>query len=132
MVDMAFVSSNYASNFKMIPLYKDQMVCITSPEFKTKHPHYIMAEEIKSCPILAKKEGDDSDVIKIMKKHGIDWKQSFRMDANESIIRMASCGFGIGILPELICDDSEAKNVRFYRFQPEEYQIGRASCRERV
>lgn len=133
MVDMAFVSSNYASNYKMTPLYKDPMVCVTSAAFQTRHPDYILAEEIKNFPILAKKEGDDSDVVKVMKKHGIDWKQSFRMDANESIIRMASCGFGIGILPELICDGSKVKNVRFYRFQPEEYRlIGLAYSNEKM
>lgn len=123
MVDMAFISSNYPYSMKYTPLYKDQTVCITSLDFVTENEGYITAEEIKKYPILAKKEGDDSDVTKILKKYNIESKQSFRMDSNESIIRMASCGFGIGILPELICDDREAKSVRFYRFEPEEYRI---------
>ncbi len=122
-VDMAFVSSNYSDNMKYIPLYKDQTVCVTSLDFVTKNEGYITADEIRNCHILAKREDDDSDVTKVLKKHNIDDKQSFNMDSNESILRMASCGFGIGIIPELICGGREEKDVRFYRFMPEEYRI---------
>ena len=121
-VDIAFMSNNYSDEYALIPLYKDEMMCVAPRDFKPQNPGFVTAAELAEHTVLLQKESDDCDSLQILKKYGAEPKQIFRMDTNESTIVMAACGFGIGILPHLACYNEDEQNVRFYHFEPREYR----------
>lgn len=132
-VDISFMSSNYSEHYKLMPLCKDEMMCVAPRDFKPKNEGYVTAEEFGEQTVLLQKESDDCDSLRILKKYGVEPKQVFRMDTNESTVIMAACGFGIGILPRLACYSEDEQNVKFYRFEPREYRtIGLVFTNEKM
>ena len=132
-VDISFMSSNYSEHYKLMPLCKDEMMCVAPRDFKPKNEGYVTAEEFGEQTVLLQKESDDCDSLRILRKYGVEPKQVFRMDTNESTVIMAACGFGVGILPRLACYSEDEQNVKFYRFEPREYRtIGLVFTNEKM
>lgn len=121
MVDVAFISGRYAKEIDIYPLHRDRLMCVTPPTFEPPNKEYVTVDDIKMFPILMQKEGDDYDTMMVLRKYGIDKRPAFIIDTDESMVAMAACGLGVGILPELFLS-RDVKNVGIYPFNPTEYR----------
>ena len=121
-VDLAFASKTIITDkMEMIPLHKDQIVCVVPKNFKPKNPNYITIDDIKDLTIVMQRSGYDQETLKILEKYHLSVYSHFHIEDDNSIIAMVEAGFGVCIIPELV-PKCCVGNVDIYPLMPTEYR----------
>lgn len=120
-VDFGFVSLPTVKSFEVIPLKKDRLLCILPEEHPLTDERFISFEQIKDEPFIIPKWGYDSDVLRILKEHGITPKVKYEVEGNQTIIAMVQNGLGISIIPEMVLS-WVPQNVRVVNLEGQHYR----------
>lgn len=126
-VDIAFLSKTTLENedisgaYNMIPIHRDQIMCVVPKTFVPKNNVYATAEDIADFPLVMQRTGYDQETLYVLKKYNLKSSSNFHIADDNSIIAMVEAGLGICIMPELVCKSSTC-NVDIYPFFPEEYR----------
>ena len=129
-LDMGFVTSTTELGSEIIPLYDDQLMCVTSKDFIPKNKKYVTVKEISDMPIIMQAEGLASDTETFLEKHKIKINTGIRVADDSSLVAMVASGFGVSIMPMLLFEEEES-DVNLYPIKPAEYRtIGLITVRE--
>lgn len=98
-----------------------------------KHP---TAESWKDVPMILSEEGlARTRTDRWLKRHSIKPRIYAQVSGNEAIVSMVSLGFGIGVVPQIVLDNSPlAARIRIYDIQPPltAYDIGLFALEKRL
>ncbi|HZK71660.1 MAG TPA: LysR substrate-binding domain-containing protein, partial [Clostridia bacterium] len=121
-VDLAFVSETIITDkMEMLPLYKDQLVCVVPKNFKPKNPNYITIDDVKDLTFVMQRSGYDQETLKFLERYHLSIYSHFHIENDNSIIAMVEAGFGVCIMPELV-PKCYVGNVDIYPLRPTEYR----------
>ena len=120
-VDLGFLSESSCKDLEIIPLYKDELLCIVPKSFHTKHRNYIELEELKNQKFVSQHESTDADIQNFFHKHQLKIHSSCHVVDDLSNIAMVSAKLGICIMPKLVMQNIPY-DVDMYPFKPSEYR----------
>lgn len=66
--DLGFVTTPAAGHFNVVPLYSDQMVCVTNGSFTPINPCHVSLEELASQEFIGQHESNSKEIRDILKK----------------------------------------------------------------
>jgi LysR family positive regulator for ilvC len=102
-------------------------------EEQLKHP---TAESWKDVPMILSEEGlARTRTDRWLKSHNIKPRIYAQVSGNEAIVSMVSLGFGIGVVPQIVLDNSPlTARIRIYDIQPPltPYDIGLFALEKRL
>lgn len=102
-------------------------------EEQLKHPG---AESWKDVPMILSEEGlARTRTDRWLKSHNIKPRIYAQVSGNEAIVSMVSLGFGIGVVPQIVLDNSPlTARIRIYDIQPPltAYDIGLFALEKRL
>lgn len=102
-------------------------------EEQLKHPG---AESWRDVPMILSEEGlARTRTDRWLKSHGIKPRIYAQVSGNEAIVSMVSLGFGIGVVPQIVLDNSPlTTRIRIYDIQPPltAYDIGLFALQKRL
>ncbi len=101
-VDFGFVSLPTSTNFDVIPLKKDKLLCIVSDKHPMSRNATIEFSHIEHELFIMPKSNIDNDVARILKQNKISPRIKYEMTEDQAIISMVQHNLGISILPEMI------------------------------
>ncbi|GAB6989229.1 LysR family transcriptional regulator [Paenibacillus pini] len=101
-IDFGFVSLPTLDSFDVIPLEKDRMLCIVSPEHGLHDQTQVQYSQIVGEPFIMPKDGSDYDVRRVLRKGKVKPDIRFQAADDYAIVAMVEQGLGISILPEMI------------------------------
>ncbi len=120
-IDVGFVSESCTRDFYYTPVYKDQLLCITPPDFVTENETYITVEELENQAFVFQREACDTDVQAFLDKYHISIKTNHHVIDDQSTVALIEAGMGIGIMPEILVKKMSS-NVKSYELHPAEYR----------
>ncbi|KKB34113.1 LysR family transcriptional regulator [Bacillus thermotolerans] len=120
-VDFGFVSLPTSPYFEVIPLKKDQMLCILPDDHPLADQKEVSFDMIKDEPLIKSKKGSDNDLARILKENKVTPNVRFELIDDHAIISMVENGMGISILPEMILH-WVPDNVRKLTLEGENYR----------
>lgn len=108
-----------------------------SPQLLTEEQlHQPTAQSWKDVPMILSEEGlARTRTDRWLKNHGIKPNIYAQVSGNEAIVSMVSLGFGIGVVPQIVLDNSPlAGRIRLYDIQPPlaAYDIGLFALEKRL
>ncbi|BBT18826.1 transcriptional regulator IlvY [Metapseudomonas otitidis] len=108
-----------------------------SPQLLTEEQlHQPTAQSWKDVPMILSEEGlARTRTDRWLKSHGIKPNIYAQVSGNEAIVSMVSLGFGIGVVPQIVLDNSPlAGRIRLYDIQPPlaAYDIGLFALEKRL
>ncbi len=121
-VDFGFLSSSCTTELYVEPLYKDPLICIVPPGFKTKTPGCITIDEMKDQSYVIQSAGSDSDVQVLIQKYGLKFKSNCHVLDDTSIMAMVACGRGISVMPTLTAKGLE-NGLQVLKIIPDEFRM---------
>ena len=120
-VDLGFLSESSSKDLEIIPLYEDELLCITPKSFHSKHKNYIEPEEMRNQYFVSQRESTDADIQNLFHKHQLQIRSSCHVVDDLSTIAMVAAGLGICIMPRLVMRNIPY-DVNVYSFKPAEYR----------
>lgn len=101
-LDLAFVSIPTKNRISPMPLLRDRLLCITTPDFVPHNGSYITIEEIRDFELIIPGAGSDFDARVFMEANGLSVKTEHNIIEDSSIIALVESGMGVSIMPELV------------------------------
>ena len=93
-------------------------------------------ENWRDVPMILSEEGlARTRIERWLRRHGIRPKIYAQVSGNEAIVSMVSLGFGIGVVPQIVLDNSPlASRIRTYDIEPPltPYDIGLFALEKRL
>lgn len=120
-VDLGFLSESSSKDLEIIPLYEDELLCITPKSFHSKHKNYIEPEEMRNQYFVSQRESTDADIQNLFHKHQLQIRSSCHVVDDLSTIAMVAAGLGICIMPRLVMRNIPY-DVNVYSLKPAEYR----------
>ena len=120
-IDLGFLSTASTRELRVLPLYRDRLMCVVPKGFVTRHPGYITPEEIRGETFVVQGDATDADVQAFLAKHRFSVRASCRVVDDLSTLAMVESGFGVCILPSLILERAHG-DVDAYPIEPMEYR----------
>ena len=120
-VDLGFLSESSCKDLKIKTLYKDELLCVTTKSFHSKHRNYIEPEEMNNQYFVSQRESTDADIQNLFHKHQIKVRSSCHVVDDLSTIAMVAAGLGICIMPRLVMTNIPY-DVDMYSFKPMEHR----------
>lgn len=121
-VEFGFLSTTCTSELVVEPLYRDPLICIVPPEFKTKSEGVITIEEMKGQQFVIQREGSDADVQVMFDKYGLTFQAKCHVLDDTSVMSLIACGQGMSVMPKLTAKGLEG-NLKVLRIEPDECRI---------
>lgn len=121
-VDLGFLSTSCTTELPVEPLYRDPLVCIVPPDFKTETPGCITMEEMKRQRFVIQREGSDYDVQALFSRYGLSFHASCHVLDDTSTMTMVACGRGISVMATLTAKGLEG-DLQVLRLVPEECRV---------
>lgn len=108
-IEIGFLSTSCSSEYRIVPLYEDPLVCIVPKGFKTKEPGKISVTEMQNHSFVIQRESCDADIKKYLMEMHINIHSSCHVTDDQSTVAMVEGGLGISIMPDLtsrkLCDN---------------------------
>ena len=101
-VDFGFLSLPTASQYEVLPLVKDKMLCILPPGHVLGRQDKISFAQIAAEDFIMPKWGSYGDVRRILQENKVQPKIKYEAAEDQTIIAMVRNGLGISILPEMV------------------------------
>jgi DNA-binding transcriptional LysR family regulator len=130
-VEIGFLSKASAGNeVPIVPVYKEELICVTPKELPVANIGYITQEEIKNQNFIALQETTGSDILNYFQKYNLHIKESGQVSDDLAAVSLVSNGFGICIMPELVMNGMNYV-VNKYSLQPKGFRTIGISCMQK-
>lgn len=120
-VDLGFLSESSCKNLPILPLYRDELLCVVPKSFRTKHRNYIELSELKQQNFVSQRESTDADIQNLFQKYQLNIRSSYHVVDDLSTIAMVAAGLGICIMPKLVMQNIPY-DVDMHPLKPSEYR----------
>ncbi|MCP1306291.1 MULTISPECIES: LysR family transcriptional regulator [Paenibacillus] len=101
-VDFGFVSLTAARPFDIIPLTKDNLLCIVPDESPYREMNVMSLAQLQAEPFIMPKWGKESDLLRIIKINRLSLNIKYEVLEDQAIMAMVKNGLGISILPAMV------------------------------
>ncbi|MCI8508787.1 MAG: LysR family transcriptional regulator [Lachnospiraceae bacterium] len=120
-VDLGFLSESSSKDLPIVPLYKDELLCVVPKSFRTKRQNYIQLTDLKEQNFVSQSESTDADIQKLFSKYELKIRSSCHVVDDLSTIAMVAAGLGICIMPKLVMKHIPY-DVNMYPLKPAEHR----------
>ncbi|MEI2388945.1 LysR family transcriptional regulator [Priestia megaterium] len=126
-IDCGFINITHSSQFHIISLKKDRLLCVVSNQSALYHQKTVSFEDLEKEPFIMPTYGVYHDIKQLFEEHGIQPDIRFELMDESAILSMVKHHLGISILPEMLLD-SIPQELRAIPFQVDSYRsIGLAT-----
>ncbi|MBU8687197.1 LysR family transcriptional regulator [Priestia megaterium] len=126
-IDCGFINITHSSQFHIIFLKKDRLLCVVSDQSALYHQKTVSFEDLEKEPFIMPTYGGYHDIKQLFEEHGIQPDIRFELMDESAILSMVTHHLGISILPEMLLD-SIPQELRAIPFQVDSYRsIGLAT-----
>ncbi|WP_427125831.1 LysR family transcriptional regulator [Priestia megaterium] len=126
-IDCGFINITHSSQFHIISLKKDRLLCVVSGQSALYHQKTVSFEDLEKEPFIMPTYGGYHDIKQLFEEHGIQPDIRFELMDESAILSMVTHHLGISILPEMLLD-SIPQELRAIPFQVDSYRsIGLAT-----
>ncbi|MDO3675902.1 LysR family transcriptional regulator [Paenibacillus ehimensis] len=101
-VDFGFLSLTAARPLDIIPLTKDNLLCIVPDESPYREMNVMSLAQLQAEPFIMPKWGKESDLLRIIKINRLSLNIKYEVLEDQAIMAMVKNGLGISILPEMV------------------------------
>ncbi|MDG0029651.1 LysR family transcriptional regulator [Priestia sp. Y58] len=126
-IDCGFINITHSSQFHIISLKKDRLLCVVSNQSALYHQKTVSFKDLEKEPFIMPTYGGYHDIKQLFEEHGIQPEIRFELMDESAILSMVTHHLGISILPEMLLD-SIPQELRAIPFQVDSYRsIGLAT-----
>ncbi|PNE06318.1 LysR family transcriptional regulator [Priestia megaterium] len=126
-IDCGFINITHSSQFHIISLKKDRLLCVVSNQSALYHQKTVSFEDLEKEPFIMPTYGGYHDIKQLFEERGIQPDIRFELMDESAILSMVTHHLGISILPEMLLD-SIPQELRAIPFQVDSYRsIGLAT-----
>ncbi|WP_243494903.1 LysR family transcriptional regulator [Priestia aryabhattai] len=126
-IDCGFINITHSSQFQVIPLKKDPLLCVVSNQSALYHQKTVSFEDLEKEPFIMPTYGGYHDIKQLFEEQGLQPEIRFELMDESAILSMITYHLGISILPEMLLD-SIPQELRAIPFQVDSYRsIGLAT-----
>ncbi|MDD3298506.1 MAG: LysR family transcriptional regulator [Bacillota bacterium] len=122
MVDLVFIGDYAAVGHKFIPLYMDELKCVTPMDFIPPESGALSAADLEEQSLIIQEEGEDGDTQRILQRLSkTPKKPHFVIEDDNCIMAMVEAGLGIAFMGNLACN-RPISNVQTFSLAPKAYR----------
>ncbi|KML31068.1 LysR family transcriptional regulator [Priestia aryabhattai] len=126
-IDCGFINITHSSQFQIIPLKKDPLLCVVSNQSALYHQKNVSFKDLEKEPFIMPTYGGYHDIKQLFEEQGVQPEIRFELMDESAILSMITYHLGISILPEMLLD-SIPQELRAIPFQVDSYRsIGLAT-----
>lgn len=126
-IDCGFINITHSSQFQIIPLKKDPLLCVVSNQSSLYHQKTVSFKDLEKEPFIMPAYGGYHDIKQLFEEQGVQPEIRFELMDESAILSMITHHLGISILPEMLLD-SIPQELRAISFQVDSYRsIGLAT-----
>ncbi|MGG2087480.1 LysR family transcriptional regulator [Priestia aryabhattai] len=126
-IDCGFINITHSSQFEIIPLKKDPLLCVVSNQSSLYHQKTVSFKDLEKEPFIMPTYGGYHDIKQLFEEQGVQPEIRFELMDESAILSMVTHHLGISILPEMLLD-SIPQELRAIPFQVDSYRsIGLAT-----
>jgi len=123
-------------SFKRFTLSPLVFICGKDSDFKPNKKKALSPEDWQQLPIILSEKGLARQRIdEWFRQEKITPNVYAQVGGNEAIVSMVSLGFGVGLVPQIVIDNSPLQNkVELFSYQPEvtEFEVGACVLEKRL
>ncbi|MEM5005999.1 LysR family transcriptional regulator [Priestia megaterium] len=126
-IDCGFINITHSSQFHIISLKKDPLLCVVSNQSALYHQKTVSFKDLEKEPFIMPTYGGYHDIKQLFEEQGVQPEIRFELMDESAILSMITHHLGISILPEMLLD-AIPQRLRAIPFQVDSYRsIGLAT-----
>ncbi len=126
-IDCGFINITHSSQFHIISLKKDRLLCVVSNQSALYHQKTVSFKDLEKEPFIMPTYGGYHDIKQLFEEQGVQPEIRFELMDESAILSMITHHLGISILPEMLLD-AIPQGLRAIPFQVDSYRsIGLAT-----
>lgn len=103
-VDCIFTSSYAVPDLSFLELGKDELVLVTPEGHPLSNSEVVSISDVHGVDFILSSDGLDYETGKIFELNGVKPRVRFSVNDDYAAMKMVESGFGVSILPKLLCD----------------------------
>lgn len=120
-IDLCIISQAVVPNFPFLPLYEDDLVCVTPKGYMPQYTQFMTPDDLKNQPFVIQQDSCDQDIVNFLNHNDLTIRANCHILDDQSTIAMVECGAGISIMPSLLLTMLQY-DVDYYPIQPRAYR----------
>ncbi|MFF2440048.1 LysR family transcriptional regulator [Priestia megaterium] len=126
-IDCGFINITHSSQFHIISLKKDPLLCVVSNQSALYHQKTVSFKDLEKEPFIMPTYGGYHDIKQLFEEQRVQPEIRFELMDESAILSMIMHHLGISILPEMLLD-AIPQGLRAIPFQVDSYRsIGLAT-----
>lgn len=126
-IDCGFINITHSSQFHIISLKKDPLLCVVSNQSALYHQKTVSFKDLEKEPFIMPTYGGYHDIKQLFEEQRVQPEIRFELMDESAILSMITHHLGISILPEMLLD-AIPQGLRAIPFQVDSYRsIGLAT-----
>ncbi|MEI4525946.1 LysR family transcriptional regulator [Priestia megaterium] len=126
-IDCGFINITHSSQFHIISLKKDPLLCVVSNQSALYHQKTVSFKDLEKEPFIMPTYGGYHDIKQLFEEQGVQPEIRFELMDESAILSMITHHLGISILPKMLLD-AIPQGLRAIPFQVDSYRsIGLAT-----